>query len=701
MDSGDDPDHASDAQRKKKRYHRHTPHQIQELESVFRECPHPDEKQRAQLSRDLGLEPRQIKFWFQNRRTQMKAQHERADNCALRAENDKIRCENIAIREALKNVICPSCGGPPVREDPYFDEHKLRIENSHLKDELDRVSSMASKYLGRPITQLPPSVQPMSQSMLDLSMGGFSNPGLTGPSLNFDLLHAGPSAPSSLISYVAPLTDVEKPIMVEMATNAMEELIRLVQTDGPLWIKSGGADGTDMLNVDAYERIFRPGMQQFKNVDTRIEASRDSAVVFLSAEVLVDMFVESKKWMELFPTIVSKSRTIEVLATGMAGTRSGALLLMYEELLVLSPVVPTREFCFLRYCRQIEQGLWAIADVSVDLSRQSQFAAPSSSRRLPSGCLIQDISNGYSKVTWVEHMEIEDKTHIHRLYRDLVNSGMAFGAHRWLSTLQRMCERFACLMVTGTSPRELGGVIPSPDGKRSMMKLSQRMISTFCTSVSASNGHRWTTLSGLDDVGVRVTVHKSTDPGQPNGVVLSAATTIWLPVSSQRVFSFFRDESTRSQWDVLSSGNSVQEVAHITNGSHPGNCISLLRALNSSQNNMLILQESCTDASGSMVVYAPVDLPSINIVMSGEDPSYIPLLPSGFTISPDGQPGGGAGPSSSSNPMGGSNGSLITVAFQILVSSLPSARLNLESVTTVNNLISTTVQQIKAALNCH
>lgn len=122
---------------------------------------------------------------------------------------------------------------------------------------------------------------------------------------------------------------------------------------------------------------------------------------------------------------------------------------------------------------------------------------------------------------------------------------------------------------------------------------------------------------------------------------------------------------------------------------------------------MLILQESCIDSSGSLVVYCPVDLPAINIAMSGEDPSYIPLLPSGFTISPDGRANGGSvggdGASTSSNVhgnMGRSSGSLITVAFQILVSSLPSAKLNLESVTTVNNLIGTTVQQIKTALNC-
>ena len=37
------------------------------------------------------------------------------------------------------------------------------------------------------------------------------------------------------------------------------------------------------------------------------------------------------------------------------------------------------------------------------------------------------------------------------------------------------------------------------------------------------------------------------------------------------------ESSLLHQWDVLSDGNPVQEVAHITNGSHPGNCISVLR----------------------------------------------------------------------------------------------------------------------------
>jgi homeobox-leucine zipper protein len=72
---------------------------------------------------------------------------------------------------------------------------------------------------------------------------------------------------------------------------------------------------------------------------------------------------------------------------------------MYEELHIMTPVVPTREFSFLRYCKQIEQGLWAVVDVSMDGHREAHYGVPPSrSRRMPSGCLIADMSNGYSKV---------------------------------------------------------------------------------------------------------------------------------------------------------------------------------------------------------------------------------------------------------------------------------------------------------------
>lgn len=108
---------------------------------------------------------------------------------------------------------------------------------------------------------------------------------------------------------------------------------------------------------------------------------------------------------------------------------------------------------------------------------------------------------------------------------------------------------------------------------------------------------------------------------------------------------------------------------------------------------MLILQESCTDSTGSYVVYAPVDIIAMNVVLSGGDPDYVALLPSGFAILPDG-PGLNGGPILDV----GSGGSLLTVAFQILVDSAPTAKLSLGSVATVNSLIKCTVERIKVAV---
>jgi homeobox-leucine zipper protein len=110
---------------------------------------------------------------------------------------------------------------------------------------------------------------------------------------------------------------------------------------------------------------------------------------------------------------------------------------------------------------------------------------------------------------------------------------------------------------------------------------------------------------------------------------------------------------------------------------------------------MLILQESCTDSTGSYVIYAPVDISAMSIVLSGGDPDYVALLPSGFAILPDGPGYGSAGILDV-----GSGGSLLTVAFQILVDSVPTAKLSLGSVATVNSLIKCTVERIKAAVMC-
>lgn len=99
------------------------------------------------------------------------------------------------------------------------------------------------------------------------------------------------------------------------------------------------------------------------------------------------------------------------------------------------------------------------------------------------------------------------------------------------------------------------------------------------------------------------------------------------------------------------------------------------------------------------MVYAPVDTPAMHLVMNGGDSSCVALLPSGFAIMPDGTAEGQRRNGGASEGPGG-GGSLLTVAFQILVNSLPAAKLTVESAETVNNLISCTIKKIKAALHC-
>lgn len=705
--SGDDQD--ADNPPKKKRYHRHTPQQIQELESLFKECPHPDEKQRLELSRRLSLESRQVKFWFQNRRTQMKTQLERHENSLLRQENDKLRAENLSIRDAMRNPICSNCGGPAMLGEVSLEEQHLRIENARLKDELDRVCALAGKFLGRPVQSMAASVQPQMQfSSLDLAVGSNGFGGLSAVTTTLPLVtdFGGLSSTLPVVPGSAPANamGMERSIFLELALASMDELLKMVQTDEPLWVPSLDS-GKETLNYEEYMCTF-PRCIGPKPVGFVTEASRDRGIIIVSSGALVETLMDANRWAEMFPCLIARATTTDVISSGMGGTRNGTIQLMRAELQVLSPLVPIREVNFLRFCKQHAEGVWAVVDVSIDGIRETTTASSyTNCRRLPSGCVVQDMPNGYSKVTWVEHAEY-DETAVHQLYRPLLSSGMGFGAQRWVATLKRQCQSLTMLMSTTIPPARDPNPITA-SGRRSMLKLAARMTRNFFAGVCASTVHEWKKLSGVgkvveeDDV-TRVMTRKSVDdPGEPPGIVLSAATCVWLPVSPQRLFDFLRDETLRREWDILSNGGPMQEMAHLPKGPEPGigNAVSLLRAssaMSGNQNSMLILQETSIDESGALVVYAPVDIPAMNVVMNGGDSDYVALLPSGFAIVPDSPVG--LGPLNNGAQKIG--GSLLTVAFQILVNHLPTAKLTDESVDTVNNLISCTVQKIKGALHC-
>ncbi|KAL2233095.1 homeobox-leucine zipper protein HDG5 isoform X2 [Sesamum indicum] len=702
--SGNEQEAEQQPQAKKKRYHRHTTRQIQEMEALFKECPHPDDKQRLKLSQELGLKPRQVKFWFQNRRTQMKAQQDRQDNVVLRAENESLKNENYRLQATLRNIVCPNCGGPAMMGEMGYDEQQLRIENARLKEELERMCCLVSQYTGRPMPGMGPP--PLLPTSLDLDVSSYPR--------KFEQDHMTNCPPDHMIPLPfmpensqfpgnALILEEERPLALDLAVSSMDELVKMCHTAEPLWVPAADT-GKQVLNLEEYARMFSwsANLKQH-SPQFRTEATRHTAVVIMNSITLVDAFLDANKWMELFPCIISRAKTLQVVHSEVSGHANGSLHLMYAEVQVLSPLVPTREAHFLRYCQHnAEEGTWAIVDFPLDGLHNDYPPSFAYYKRRPSGCIIQDMPNGYSRVTWVEHAEVEDGP-IHQVFSSLVSSGAAFGAQRWLAVLQRQCERLASLMARNISDL---GVIPSPEARKSLMNLAQRMTRTFCLNISTSYGQSWTALSDCADDTVRITTRKVTEPGQPNGLILSAVSTTWLPYQHNQVFDFLRDERRRAQLEVLSNGNSLHEVAHIANGSHPGNCISLLRinvASNSSQSVELVLQESCSDDSGSIVVYTTIDVDAIQMAMNGEDPSCIPLLPLGFVIVPMGQianndSGIADSKQASENGHLPDSGCLLTVGLQVLASTIPSAKLNLSSVTAINHHLCNTVQQINAVL---
>nr|XP_043615141.1 homeobox-leucine zipper protein GLABRA 2 [Erigeron canadensis] len=668
VDDGDDDDpNNKNKTKKRKKYHRHTAEQIREMEALFKESPHPDEKQRQQLSKRLGLHPRQVKFWFQNRRTQIKAIQERHENSLLKSEMDKVRDENKLLRETIKKGTCPNCGFGSSSKDAAANtnERQLQIENAKLKAEIEKLKTSIGKY--------PQGTSPRNsssarndhenRSSLDLCSGVFG---------------------------------LEKSRIMEIVNLATEELVKMASAGEPLWIRSLET-GRDILNYDKY--LNEVSMETSSNVQPRrsIEASRDRGVVFVDLPRLVQSFMDVKEFEEMFPCMISKAATLDVISSGEGANRNGAVQLMFAELQMLTPLVATREVYFVRSSKQLNADKWVIVDVSIDNVEKNIDASLARCRKRPSGCIIEDKSNGHCQVTWIEHLECQKST-AHSMYRAIINSGLAFGARHWLATLQQQCERLAFFLATNVPTKDSSG-IGTLAGRKSILKLAQRMTSSFARALGASSYHTWKKIPCKTGDDVRVTYRKNlNDPGEPLGVILCAAASIWLPISHTLLFDFLRDETRRNEWDILSNGGPVQSIANLAKGQVRGNTVSIHTM--KSKENMWMVQDSCTNAYESMVVCAPVAVTNMQSVMAGCDSSSIAILPSGFSILPDGVETRPLVITSKAEDQSSEGGSLLTVGFQILTSDSPTSQPSVESVESVNTLISSTLHNIKVALQC-
>ena len=76
---------------------------------------------------------------------------------------------------------------------------------------------------------------------------------------------------------------------------------------------------------------------------------------------------------------------------------------MQAEVQFPSPLVPAREVVFFRYCvHNGDEGTWSVVDFPAEGFQLEALQTSSVVKccRRPSGCIIQDVPNGYSSVSF-------------------------------------------------------------------------------------------------------------------------------------------------------------------------------------------------------------------------------------------------------------------------------------------------------------
>jgi homeobox-leucine zipper protein len=230
--------------------------------------------------------------------TMEQTQIERHENALLRQENDKLRADNMTIREAMRNPMCTSCGGAAVLGEVSLEEQHLRIENARLKDELDRVCALAGKFLGRPVSSGSPVSCLQGCSGLELGVG--TNNGFGASSLPPipDLMGAA-GLPVGIVGgldggmHGNAIDGMDRTVLLELGLAAMEELVKLSQLDEPLWLPGpDGSAGFVTLNFEEYHRafarVFGPSPAGYIS-----EATREVGIAITSGVDLVDSLMDA------------------------------------------------------------------------------------------------------------------------------------------------------------------------------------------------------------------------------------------------------------------------------------------------------------------------------------------------------------------------------------------------------------------------
>lgn len=91
--------------KKNKNKKRFSSEQIKLLESIFKLETRLDPRKKVQVATELGLQPRQVAIWFQNRRARWKSKHLETEYAQLKAKFDCLKIQFEALKEEKELLL--------------------------------------------------------------------------------------------------------------------------------------------------------------------------------------------------------------------------------------------------------------------------------------------------------------------------------------------------------------------------------------------------------------------------------------------------------------------------------------------------------------------------------------------------------------------------------------------------------------------